>query len=68
MKSAAIIGSGSFGTALAFLLGQKVERITLIGRDPAIAAAINEQHRNPRYLSEAHLSETYMPQRILPMQ
>jgi glycerol-3-phosphate dehydrogenase (NAD(P)+) len=57
MKSAAIIGSGSFGTALAFLLGQKVERITLIGRDPAIAAAINEQHRNPRYLSEAHLSE-----------
>ncbi len=54
--SIAIIGSGSFGTALAFLLGERCERLTLIGRDAHVAEEINANHRNPRYLSEAHLS------------
>mgnify|MGYP002784640993 CR=1 FL=1 len=53
--SIAIIGSGSFGTALAFLLGDRCHRITLIGRDPHVAEEINSKHRNPRYLSEAPL-------------
>lgn len=55
MNSAAIIGSGSFGTALALLIGQKLPRVTIIGRDQAVADHINSHHRNPRYLSEAHL-------------
>lgn len=58
--SIAVIGSGSFGTALAFLLGERCERLTLIGRDNHVAEEINAKHRNPRYLSEAHLHERVM--------
>lgn len=54
-KSAAIIGTGSFGTALAFLLDEKLERITMIGRDAEVARAINEQKQNSRYLCNAKL-------------
>jgi glycerol-3-phosphate dehydrogenase (NAD(P)+) len=56
-KSAAIIGSGSFGTAMAKLLAPKLETIVLIGRDPATAAAINRDHQNPHYLSDVTLGE-----------
>lgn len=55
MNSAAIIGSGSFGTALAYLIGKKINQVVLIGRDTALASHVNEHHRNPRYLSEAVL-------------
>lgn len=55
-SSAAIIGSGSFGTALAQLLGKKMTTVELIGRDAAVAQCINEHQYNPRYLSEAKLS------------
>jgi glycerol-3-phosphate dehydrogenase (NAD(P)+) len=55
--SAAIIGSGSFGTALAYLLGHKLERVLLIGRDAETIQTINEKHRNPRYLSQTILSD-----------
>ena len=51
LKSAAIIGSGSFGMAMAKLLASKMESIVLIGRDPATAEAINRDHKNPHYLS-----------------
>jgi glycerol-3-phosphate dehydrogenase (NAD(P)+) len=56
-SSIAIVGTGSFGTALAFLLGPKVERITLIGRDPIVADQINATHHNPRYVSKARLAD-----------
>jgi glycerol-3-phosphate dehydrogenase (NAD(P)+) len=56
-KSAAIIGSGSFGTAMAKMLGPKLENIVLIGRDPATADAINQHHKNPNYLSNIILSD-----------
>jgi glycerol-3-phosphate dehydrogenase (NAD(P)+) len=56
-KSAAIIGAGSFGTAMAKLLGQKLQKVILIGRDPATAEAINREHRNPHYLSGITLDE-----------
>jgi glycerol-3-phosphate dehydrogenase (NAD(P)+) len=65
LSSIAIIGSGSFGTALAYLLGERCERITLIGRDEHVADAINATHRNPRYLSEAHLSDRVRATTIL---
>ena len=55
--SAAIIGSGSFGMAMAKLLTPKLESILLIGRDPETTAAINSGHKNPHYLSEVSLSE-----------
>jgi hypothetical protein len=46
MTSAAILGSGSFGTALAFLLPPKLDAITLIRRDPNTANQINREHRS----------------------
>jgi glycerol-3-phosphate dehydrogenase (NAD(P)+) len=55
--SAAILGTGSFGTAIALLLAPKLRSITLIGRDPETVASINRDHRNPQYLSEFALPE-----------
>ena len=45
--SAAILGSGSFGTAIAKLLSPKLDGILLIGRDADVANGINVGHRNP---------------------
>ncbi len=55
--SAAILGSGSFGTAMAKLLAPKLGEILLIGRDPETADTINREHRNPHYLSGVQLQE-----------
>ena len=54
-KSAAILGSGSFGTAIAKLLAPKLGEILIIGRDAEVARGINENHRNPIYLSDVAL-------------
>ncbi len=54
-SSAAIIGSGSFGVAMATLLTPKLDSIVLIGRDPATAEIMNRERRNPHYLSSAVL-------------
>ncbi len=55
--SAAIIGTGSFGTAMAKLLAPRLESIVLIGRDLEAAETINRDHKNPHYLSEISLGE-----------
>ncbi len=55
--SAAILGSGSFGTSMAKLLAPKLESVVLIGRDGETADAINREHRNPHYLSKIQLAE-----------
>ena len=57
MNSIAILGSGSFGTAIAMLLAPKVREIVLIGRDPETVESINQQHRNPHYLSSVTLAD-----------
>lgn len=54
-SSAAILGTGSFGTALARLLSQKLERVEMIGRDEAVARSINETRHNSRYLAGIEL-------------
>lgn len=46
-----VLGGGSWGTALAHLLAHAGHRVTLLVREPALAAHINEKHENPRYLS-----------------
>jgi glycerol-3-phosphate dehydrogenase (NAD(P)+) len=51
----AVIGAGSWGTALANLLADKGCDVTLWSFEPDVAAAINDTHRNPRYLSEVAL-------------
>ncbi len=54
-ESAAILGSGSFGTAIAKLLSPKLGEILIIGREPETARSINEDHRNPQYLADVTL-------------
>ncbi len=54
----AVIGAGSFGTALAFVLGSKGYSTRLWGRDAEQARAINELHENVRYLPGAKLPDT----------
>ncbi|HYW35612.1 MAG TPA: NAD(P)H-dependent glycerol-3-phosphate dehydrogenase [Balneolaceae bacterium] len=58
MKKVAIIGAGSFGTALAVVLARAGHQVQLWAREPEIAAGINEQHVNPAYLSDVSLPES----------
>lgn len=51
----AVIGAGSWGTALANLLAKKGEETVVWSYESDVAQAINERHQNPRYLSEAEL-------------
>jgi glycerol-3-phosphate dehydrogenase (NAD(P)+) len=50
-----VIGAGSWGTAVSWLLGNKGHAVRLWVHDEATASAINKTHRNPRYLSEVDL-------------
>ena len=51
----AVIGGGSWGTALASVLAEKHE-VKLWARDLEIVQSINQNHRNPKYHSEFQLS------------
>lgn len=57
----AVIGAGSWGTALAWLLGQKGYTVWLWGRDAAQIKRIAAERVNRRYLPEACLPETVCP-------
>lgn len=57
ISSAAILGTGSFGMAMAKLLAPKLDSILLVGRDAEIAEAINTTRRNPHYLNGVELCE-----------
>ena len=46
----AVVGCGSWGTALATLLHPASSHITLIGRNEDVIEDINTRHRNERYL------------------
>ncbi len=48
--SIAVLGGGSWGTALAHLLAHAGHSVTLLVRDAEQAASINERHENLRYL------------------
>ena len=50
-----VVGGGSWGTAFAHVLAGKGYEVTLACRDADQAAAINETHRNPRYLTSCDL-------------
>ncbi len=51
----AVLGSGSWGTALAILLAGNGQTCILWGRDAALLAEMAAQGRNPRYLDEIPL-------------
>jgi glycerol-3-phosphate dehydrogenase (NAD(P)+) len=54
-SAVAVLGSGSWGTALAAVLARNGARTTLWGRDPAAVALIAATRRNARYLPELEL-------------
>ncbi len=60
-KNTAVVGAGSWGTALAKLLGDKGERVFLWGHDPAHIAAINKERENKKYLPGARIPEMVCP-------
>lgn len=47
---AVVLGSGSWGTALAILLGRNGHDVLLLGRDPEEIAALRDWRENLRYL------------------
>lgn len=51
----AVIGAGSWGTALALVLAEAGHDVMLWARTAEVADAINADHRNPRYLSDYRL-------------
>jgi glycerol-3-phosphate dehydrogenase (NAD(P)+) len=51
----AVVGAGSWGTALANVLAKKGIETILWSREREVAEAIEREHRNPRYLSEIPL-------------
>lgn len=55
--SAAIIGSGSFGTAISKLLAKDLKSVLIVGRDLESIDSINHEHKNPRYLKDIQLPE-----------
>jgi glycerol-3-phosphate dehydrogenase (NAD(P)+) len=53
----AIVGAGSWGTALALTAARGRHPVKLWAREPEVARAIDVRHRNPYYLSEFELPE-----------
>lgn len=58
MKNVSIIGAGSFGTALAIVLGHGGFSVTLWAREQSVVDKINTERRNPEYISDVELPET----------
>lgn len=54
----AVIGAGSWGTALSQLLASNGHNVGLWARKPEVVQGINRNHANPRYLSDSVLSES----------
>ena len=49
-RSVAVLGAGSWGTALAALIARHGHRVVLWGRDAGVVEAIDRRHENPHYL------------------
>lgn len=54
----AVVGAGSWGTALAQVLACAGNEVTMWARKPEVASSITLEHRNPRYLCETELSSS----------
>lgn len=58
MKKVSVIGAGSWGTALAFVLAENGHDCLIWGRRQEQTAEINEQHTNRAYLKNCNLPES----------
>ncbi len=56
-KSLAVIGSGSWGTALAQVFSEKFEKVYVWGRSKEVVDSINEEKENKKYLKGIRLRE-----------
>jgi glycerol-3-phosphate dehydrogenase (NAD(P)+) len=61
----AVLGAGSWGTALALHLGRQEHDVRLWGRDARLVAEMAETRANTRYLPQAVLPESVRPMRDL---
>jgi len=57
-RTVAVLGAGSWGTALAALIARHGHRAVLWGRDAAVIEAIDARHENPHYLPGIELPST----------
>jgi len=57
MNRIAIIGAGSWGTALAIMAARAGHEVRLWARDVRVAASINDDRVNPRYLSSVEIPD-----------
>ncbi len=53
----AVIGAGSWGSALAQVLASNNHSVCMQARKQSVVSGINEQHKNPRYLCDVALSK-----------
>src|SRR5262245_17503879 len=56
-KNVAVIGAGSWGTALAMVAAHNNHRVRLWAREREVADEVNRAHRNPFYLSDFELPD-----------
>jgi glycerol-3-phosphate dehydrogenase (NAD(P)+) len=61
INKTAVIGAGSWGTALAKLLADKGEQVVLWGHDPVHMDAIRRDRENRKYLPGANLPQSLQP-------
>lgn len=54
----AVIGAGSWGTALANTLAHNGNDVCMWARKPEVADAVTNEHYNPRYLSKVELAHS----------
>jgi glycerol-3-phosphate dehydrogenase (NAD(P)+) len=57
MNSIAVIGGGSWGTALATVAARAGHDVVVWSRSGEVVESINQRHINPRYLTETRLPE-----------
>ncbi|NPA53743.1 MAG: NAD(P)-dependent glycerol-3-phosphate dehydrogenase [Aquificae bacterium] len=56
-QTLSIIGSGSWGTALAQAFSKNFKEVYLWGRDKEVIDSLNKNHENPKYLTGIKLSK-----------
>ncbi|MCA1574753.1 MAG: glycerol-3-phosphate dehydrogenase, partial [Acidobacteria bacterium] len=57
MKRVAVIGAGSWGTALGIVAARRGHDVGLWSRNAEVVESINRQHLNAVYLPDSHIPE-----------